>query len=300
MKAMTLAAGLGTRLRPFSLLRPKPLFPVLDTPLLRLILNQLRCAGFGPIIVNAHHLSNQIASLLQDEKDCIIQQEDLILGTGGGLRQARAHFGTEPVLVTNGDIYHTIDLAHVYRKHCASGSDVTLVLHDYPRFNNVIVAGDGRILGFGDGVGRADVSAKQLAFTGIHVLDPALLESIPFGVPYNIIDCYREVIDKGGSVRAFIVKEHFWTDIGTPGDYFDLHAALLKGKTDFDFTAPPCTGLPCHIAESAIIGENVRFADWVSIGSGARIGDGASLARVVVWDGAEVLAAAELCDTIVT
>ena len=90
MKAMVLAAGLGTRLHPYSLQRPKPLFPVLDTPLLAHTLTQLRRSGAEGILVNAHHLREQIKAMLQGQGDVLVQMEDLEMGTGGGLRLALA------------------------------------------------------------------------------------------------------------------------------------------------------------------------------------------------------------------
>jgi mannose-1-phosphate guanylyltransferase len=289
MKAMILAAGLGTRLRPYSLLRPKPLFPVLGRPLLQLHLELLRRAGFGSVVVNAHHLADQIVGCLADDDRVIVQVEEQILGTGGGLRQAAAHFGREPVLVANGDIYHDIDLAGVYREHCASGAAATLVLHDCPRFNQVAVAGDGRILAFGRT--RTDPGQRLLAFTGIHVLDPAVLHMIPAGVFANIIDCYRELIGQGRTVRAHIVSDHFWTDMGTPADYLALHGHLLgrrEQKARF------------FVDEQVQLGGGVHLRDWAAIGRGAKIGDGVSLSRVVVWDGAEVAPGLQLADAVVT
>ncbi len=313
INAMILAAGLGTRLRPYSLVRPKPLFPVLGRPLLALIIKQL-CLAFPctemsnsretrSIVVNAFHLRDQIADFLRDRADIRVQMEDRELGTGGGLRLAMHGFANGPVLVTNGDIYHNIDYSRVYEHHIASGNPVTLVLHDCPRFNNVSVTEDGRIMGFVStfrdetGRHRDSCEAKKLAFTGIHVINPEILEQIPPGSFYNIIDLYRALISRGSTVRGFVVKDHFWTDIGTPADYLDLHAALLTGKNLK--TAESVTGNPFFISPDAIMGSKVGLNDWVSIGAGAKVGKGATLTRVVVWDGAEVKPGAVLSDTIV-
>jgi len=287
MKAMILAAGFGTRLKPYSLLRPKPLFPVLDQPLLLFIIDKLRQSGFDSIIVNAHHLREQFVELLKNETEISLQLEGKILGTGGGLRLAMNKLGLEPVLITNGDIFHNIDLLGVYDAHLRSGARATLVLHDYPRFNNVSVSGE-RILGFD---GNEAEKGRRLAFTGIHVLDPALLAVIPREKFFNIIDCYRYWIKKGAFVRAQVVKNN-WTDIGTPADYLTLHGSLLaererKGHGSF------------NVGADVGMGPDVELSDWVSIGSRAEIGKGARLTRVVVWDGAKVAEQAVLSDTIV-
>ncbi len=295
MKAMILAAGFGTRLQPYTLSRPKPLFPVLDKPLLLRCVEQLARAGFGDVVVNAHHLQEQIVAALAGMDGLTMQVEEEILGTGGGLRLACRHFDKAPVLVVNGDIFHTIDLAEVYARHCRTDAVVTMVLHDCPRFNDVLVGPDDRIFGF-EKSARRDGLHRRLAFTGIHVIDPAVLERIPSGVFSSIIDLYEILIREGMAVRALVLKDHYWTDIGTPADYLLLHQDILLGNF--------LSGLKNSGAGPFYIGKDVslsspRFADWVSIGSGARIGSNARLSRVVVWDGAEVPAGADLRDTIV-
>ena len=295
MKAMVLAAGLGTRLRPYSLKRPKPLFPVLDTPLLTHTLTQLRRSGVEGIVVNAHHLREQIRAMLHGQGDVHVQMEDMELGTGGGLRLAQSHFGEAPFLAVNGDIVHDLDLAAAYGNHCASGADVTMVLHDCPRFNNVRVDGGGRIVGFSGTTGGGE---RLLAFTGVQVINSAVLSLIPKGVFYNIIDCYAELLKSGGTIQAMVVTGHFWTDMGTPTDYLKLHEdILLKGSLPGFSSDRGDT--PFYLGKDAVIGAEVSLQDWVAIGHGASIGAGASLTRVVVWDGAVVAPGSIVTDSII-
>jgi len=295
MKAMVLAAGLGTRLRPYSLKRPKPLFPVLDTPLLTHTLNQLRRSEAEGIVVNAHHLREQIRAMLQGQGDVHVQMEEMELGTGGGLRLAQRYFGEAPFLAVNGDIVHDLDLAAAYRSHCVSGADVTMVLHDCPRFNNVRVNGEGRIMGFSGPAGEGE---RLLAFTGVQVINPAVLSLIPEGVFYNIIDCYTTLLASGGTIQALVVSGHFWTDMGTPADYLQLHEdILLKGRLP-GFSSG-CEASPFYLAKDVALGAGVSFQDWVSIGHGTTIGEGASLTRVVVWDGARVAPGSVVADRII-
>jgi mannose-1-phosphate guanylyltransferase len=288
MKAMILAAGLGTRLRPFSLLRPKPLFPVLDKPLILHTIRQLHEYGITEIAVNCHHLKQQVFSLLRELPGIYLQQEEKILGTGGGLRKARDFFGSDPVLIINGDIFHTINIASVITSHLESGAAATLVLHDLPRFNSVTVGKDDNILGFGKG----QHTGKLLAFTGIHVLDPALLAVIPEDTFANIIDCYRYWIDKGTRIAGLEMKNHYWTDMGTPQDYLGLHAYLLSKENSG-------TANNFYLGKDVSIADDVILDDWVSIGSRCSIGRGVSLKRVVVWDGVRVKDGARFSDAIV-
>ncbi len=282
MQAMILAAGLGTRLRPHTLLRPKPLFPVLDRPLLGRIIDDLRRAGCRRLVVNAHHLRQQISSALAGEPDVDLQLEDSELGTGGGLRLARPRFDEQPVLVVNGDIFHDIDYRRVMAHHLREGNDATLVLHDRPPFNKVQTDADDNILSFTD---SARSSAVPLAFTGIQVINPALLELIPPGVFYHSIDWYRRLIELGRRVRGLTVNGHFWSDMGTPEDYLALHEKLLTGPQ-----SPLETGgrQPFFLGTNVRRGRGGEFADWVAVGSNAVLGDGVSLRRCVVWDRVEV------------
>jgi mannose-1-phosphate guanylyltransferase len=300
MQAMVLAAGLGTRLRPYTLFRPKPLFPVMDVPLLLRTVNHLRCSGFSSILVNAHHLHEQIVGCLAGYKDVGLQVEDEILGTGGAMRFARERLSDAPVLLVNGDICHDIDYAWVFRSHLASGADATLVLHDYPRFNSVYLDGEGCVRGFARTGIPAEASLRTLAFTGIQVVSPRLFEDLPRGGYADSISCYNDALSGGKAIRGLVAGNSFWTDIGTPQDYLDLHRRLFSDRDlalrlcGREFAGSSFTG------EGVTMGPGVSLQDWVCIGSGAHIGAGAALSRVVVWDGAVVEDGQQICDTIVT
>jgi len=301
MKAMILAAGLGTRLLPYTLKRPKPLFPILNRPLLHLTISRLQQAGFTEIIVNAHHLRGQIKKNLQKTPNIILQEEKKILGTGGGLRMALEHFGHNPLLVVNGDIYHTIDYRQIYQAHLAGKPDATLVLHDNPRFNDVAVDKEGRVAGFTKDGAQGSKDLQILAFTGIHVINPGILKAIPNDTASCIIDCYRKLLQQGGTIRAYRAIGHFWTDMGTPADYLELHAGLLTRKVPvYEELAEAAAGGPFIGAESAHIAQEVRLLDWACIGKDVSIGAGATLQRSVVWDGAVVPAGSVFRDAIIT
>jgi mannose-1-phosphate guanylyltransferase len=297
MKAMILAAGFGTRLRPYSNNLPKPLFPLLGNTLLSCNLAQLRRAGCLSIIINCHYLKHLIIKAFADVPDVILQPESEILGTGGGLRMAVSCFDDQPVLVVNSDIFHTIDLGKVYDNHLESGAEITMVMHDYPRFNNVIVSSDGMVKGF-DGPSGDDCS--RLAFTGIHVISPRILSLIPENTFYNIIDCYKEIINSGAGIRAEIINNHFWTDMGTPADYLRLHSELLLGNLDDLQQLWKHSRMGSfYIHETAVLDEEVHMNDWVSIGANTQIGKGVSLSRVIVWDNCVIPAGQHFSDTII-
>ncbi len=299
MQAMLLAAGFGTRLRPYTLVRPKPLFPICNTPLLHILLDKLVALGCERIVVNCHYLPEQIKAAVADRPEVILQHETEVLGTGGGLRKALEHFqdgpnGLDgPVLVMNGDIFHDIDLSRLVKAHAASKDAVTMALHDFPRFNSVLVQQE-RVRDFLSSKEALKKIKKEgaeeqalLAFTGIHLVNRDVLEAIPQECFFHIIDLYK-ALAKAGKIGFTRIDGSFWQDMGTPDDYLDLHRYLLSSRTP-----------SWQIHESAIIGKDVQFNDWGAVGPGAVIGDGAQLARCVLWEGAEVRADAELEDEII-
>jgi mannose-1-phosphate guanylyltransferase len=290
---MILAAGFGTRLLPHSAIRPKPLFPILNTPLLLLTIRRLQNSGFDHIIINCHHLREQIVAAVQGIPGVILQEEETILGTGGGLRRALCHMRAEPLLVTNGDIYHTVDFKTLYETHVASAAKVTLAMHDYPRFNTVPVRGD-RVAGFGE-----DTDVAKLAFTGLHVLDPEILRHIPEQGASCIIELYRKLMQQGHVLRSHRVDDCFWTDMGTPEDYLALHGGLLLGDIPCWEELSITLDSPFVVEDDAEISEDCDMLDWVCLGA-VKMAQGARLQRTVVWDDITIPPHSVLTDVLVS
>ena len=293
MQAMILAAGFGTRLLPHTLLRPKPLFPILNHPLLRLTIRRLQNAGFDHIVVNCHYLREQIVAALAGMPNLVVLEEETLLGTGGGLRGALAHLRDEPLLVTNGDIYHSVDFAGLYARHLAHRARVSLAVHDYPRFNTIRIAGDS-ITGFAAAPGEG-----SLAFTGLHVLDPEILETIAPARPSCIIDHYRKMLAGGGTIAALRVDGSFWTDMGTPEDYLALHGGLLEGRIPRwpEMGGPADT--PFLVAAGARLAADLAMEDWCCLGDVEVAGD-VRLTRVVAWDKVRIAAGSRLADQLLS
>jgi aminoglycoside/choline kinase family phosphotransferase len=146
--------------------------------------------------------------------------EAVIRGTGGAVKNVADFWDDQPFMVVNSDIVTDIDLDAVYRFHRQHPQPVTLVLHDAPEFNTVAVDSDDFVTGFGKpGAGAHPPNGRLLAFTGIQVLDPEVLDLIPPDTFYSSIDTYRTLIAGGQGVKAFIAAGHDWTDIGTPERY---------------------------------------------------------------------------------
>jgi len=225
MKAMILAAGLGTRLLPLTEKRPKPLFPILGRPLIDILIRRLENAGAEAIIINTHHLADLIDEFVKTQTYSIpvmTRYEPTMLSTGGAIKNVQDFWDDEPFLVINSDIFTNIDFREVYQFHLSHKSPVTLVLHDYPQFNHVWSNPGDHITGFGhthpcppSGSEVSGADYRKLAFTGIQALDPEVLNFIPKGTFYGIIDTYCEMINRGLEIKGFIARNHYWHDIGT-------------------------------------------------------------------------------------
>jgi aminoglycoside/choline kinase family phosphotransferase/dTDP-glucose pyrophosphorylase len=223
MKAMILAAGFGTRLLPYTGFRPKALFTIADQPILDLMIRRLVAAGCRAIVVNTHHLHDQIEAFVARSKYTIPVQtrfEAVIRGTGGAIKNVADFWDNQPFMVVNSDIVTDIDLEAVYRFHRQHPQPVTLVLHDAPAFNTVAVDPEDLVTGFAEpGTSAHLPNGRLLAFTGIQVLDPEVLKLVPPASFHSSIDTYRTLIAEGRGVKALIVTGHYWTDIGTPERY---------------------------------------------------------------------------------
>ncbi len=250
MKAMILAAGLGTRLLPLTEKTPKPLLPILDQPLIDVLIRALKNSGYEAVIINTHHLGHMVDEFLEEQDyglPVVARFEPTILGTGGGIKNVEDFWNHGPFLVINGDILTNIDLAKVYGFHNSHGHPVTMVLHDCAQFNNVWVDSQNHITGFGrkepcppsqaeslqtsapaadeelpsfqDKVPLQDRYHRELAFTGIHVVDPLVLDFVPKGSFCSIIDIYCDMIQQGITLKAYIATNHYWHDIGTVEGY---------------------------------------------------------------------------------
>lgn len=223
MKALILAAGYGTRLQPYTATTPKCLFPIGGRPLLDIIIANLLAAGCRGIIVNTHHLAQKIEAYITGRNYPIPVQtryEPRILGTGGAIKNVADFWDDGPFMVINSDIVTDISFEAVYNFHLSHSHPATLVLHDDPEFNTVLLDPDGWIVGFEDvGVNSSCQTNNKLTFTGIQVLNPEVLPLIPDHSFSSSIDMYKKLLAAGKKLKAFFTLGHSWTDVGTPARY---------------------------------------------------------------------------------
>jgi aminoglycoside/choline kinase family phosphotransferase/choline kinase len=240
MKAMILAAGLGTRLRPLTDITPKPLLPVAGTPMIVWNVLLLKRHGIQEVVINLHHLGAMIPQALGDGSAFGMRirysHEPVILGTGGGIKQAEPYFHGEPVLILNGDTLFELDLGALMAFHRGRQAAATLVLRQDPeaaRWGLVEVTDRGDVVRI-TGRGReGSASTTGRMFAGIHILHPRLLRDVPVGTR-NVLDhrCLCERYSGGGANSGIRFRAATGAMWGTPERYAqaerDAAAGLLS------------------------------------------------------------------------
>ena len=223
MKALILAAGLGTRLRPYTEKRPKCLFPIAGTPNLDIILTNLIAAGCDDIRINTHHLHDEIAAFLSKQSYPVPVRtihEPELLGTGGSIKNLSGFWDTAPFFVVNADVVCDVDLSAMRDFHQHHGCPITIYLADNPEFNIVAVDKDHFITAFSRSdaaAGSQDITFKT--FSGIQIVDPEILSFIPENQFSTSIDAYKKMIAAGFRIKAYMPEPVYWNDIGSPERY---------------------------------------------------------------------------------
>lgn len=288
---MILAAGLGTRLFPLTQKRPKPLFPIYNTPLLGIIINRLKKIGVTELAVNTHWLAPRITDYLEKGSfggiNITISHEPEILGTGGGIKKLEDFFGNEPFIVVNGDIFHNIDLSRAYHIHIKNKNLVTLILHNTSRFRRVEIDEENNIVGLrGKRLKETTSPVSLYAFTGIHIISFELIGMMPKGKG-DIITFYQKLIQQGAPIRGELIQGHYWRDMGSFEEYHRLHRDLLQNRSIIDLEIFKDIPIPSLGLETSL-GKNTRCQGYVSIGSHTKIGDQCVIKNSIIWDQVDV------------
>ena len=234
MKAMVLAAGLGTRLRPLTDSRPKALVELNVRTLLEITLSRLRAFGVREAIVNVHHFADHVVEYLKANKNfgmrIEVSREDALLDTGGGLKKAAWFFlenageTDEPFLLHNVDVISTIDFVPMVQFHNENGALATLAVQDRSTSRHLLFDDQLQLCGR-----RAAPNGKPelvcpsehphaLAFSGIHVISPRIFHLMSEEGAFSIIDAYLRLARAGESIMAFRADAYYWRDLGKPED----------------------------------------------------------------------------------
>jgi NDP-sugar pyrophosphorylase family protein len=245
MKAMVLAAGLGTRLRPLTNDRPKALVEVAGRTMLQITLERLRAFDIRDVIINAHHFADQIASYLNANQNfgmrLEISREEILLDTGGGLKKA-AHFflgdpasSDDPFILHNVDVISTIDLRRMVTVHRESAALATLAVQKRETSRYLLFDEQMQLCGRRTGRDgkdewvRGPQAAEPLAFCGIHVISPRIFSLMTEQGIFSIIDVYLRLAAAGEKIVAFRADEYYWRDLGKPEQIQQAAEDLTKG-----------------------------------------------------------------------
>ncbi|WP_300667354.1 sugar phosphate nucleotidyltransferase [Desulfoluna sp.] len=227
MQAMILAAGLGTRLRPHTEVRPKPLFTIGGVTLLERQIHTLAAAGFESVIINTCHLAQEIHRFVEGKSWPVpvhLRQEKTLLDSAGAVANVADLLDGSSLLVVNGDTLTDIDPRALYERHLEQKNAATLALINRPEFNNVSVDGNGSIHAFRN---PTPAGMQRLAFTGMQVVSPDAIAAIPNGAPYGMVDLYRDLIQTGAKVQGVTLDHCLWFDCGTEERYLEASRTLM-------------------------------------------------------------------------
>jgi NDP-sugar pyrophosphorylase family protein len=243
MKAMILAAGLGTRLSPLTDNRPKALVEINGRTLLEITFSRLRGFGVREVIINVHHFTDMIVEYLKANDNfgmrIEVSRENVLLDTGGGLKKAAYFFAAssagdsdraeEPFIVHNVDVLSTIDLRRMVQFHAARQALATLAVQDRKTSRYLLFDDQLQLRGRRSGSDqepelvrsspvRSSAQLKALAFSGIHVISPRLLAMLSEDGAFSIITSYLRLAAQGEKILAFRADEYYWRDLGRADD----------------------------------------------------------------------------------
>ena len=231
MKAMILAAGLGTRLRPLTNDRPKALVEVAGHTLLEITLRRLASFGIREVIVNLHHFADMVVDYLKKNDNFgmrieISREDDVLLDTGGGLKKAAWFFlqdaqPSEPFLLHNVDVITTIDFARMLQFHRDNDALATLAVQQRKTSRHLLFDERQQLCGRQTGVNSPEIvhpsqQPTALAFSGVHIVSPQLLGLITEQGVFSIVTTYLRLAAEGHRIFAFHADEYYWRDLGKP------------------------------------------------------------------------------------
>jgi mannose-1-phosphate guanylyltransferase len=306
MKAMVLAAGLGTRLRPLTYEITKPMVPVLDRPVMAHILDLLERHGFEDVIANLHYFPDSIKEHFGERLS--YRHEEELLGTAGGVRACRDFFGEEAFLVISGDALTDIDLGAFVARHRAAGGVATLAVKrvaDTREYGVVLHDSEGRITGFQEKP-EPEEALSDLGNCGIYIFEPEIFDYFP---ERPFADWAQDVFPAllANDVPFHIHEIHeYWNDVGSLAELRQGTFDALRGELQLQVAGQEArpgvtvaggqTSLPqdlevdgqAWIGQDVRIGSGVRLMGPIVLGDGARIGDGAQLRESIVFPGTDV------------
>jgi mannose-1-phosphate guanylyltransferase len=306
MKAMVLAAGLGTRLKPLTFELPKPMVPVLDRPVMAHIVRLLERQGFDELVANLHWFPDVIRGYFGNRLEYRYEPE--LLGTAGGVRNVRDFFGDDLVVVISGDALTDLDLRALVERHSTVGGIATLTVKRVPdtrEYGVVIHDEEGRVQGFQEKPDPAE-ALSDLGNCGIYCFSPEIFDYFPAEDPVDWAqDVFPALLDH--DVPFYVHEiESYWNDVGSLAELRQGTWDALESRLAIDVPGEEARdglrvgagtdlpddlellSVPAWVGEGCEIGRGVRVMGPTVIGDRCSVGDGASLREVILLPGTSV------------
>jgi len=306
MRAILLAGGRGTRLRPLTLDTPKPVVPIFDRPFLEYQIDLVRqVPEIDEVVLSLNYQPHRIEEVFGDGSRFGIRLSYVVepepLGTGGAIKYAAGDASGEPIVVFNGDVFTAVDLAALIRLHRDRRAKATIVLTpvDNPSaYGLVETDASGNVQAFLEKPSADQIRCDTIN-AGVYVLDPDALERIPKGTPYSIERQYFPSLIENRETFVAHVYRGYWIDIGTPGKYRQAHHDIMAGR----FQAPPFlttpgvalvspeatieagaeVAAPCFIDAGVIVRRGARIGPNTVIGPHCEIAEDAVVSGAILW-----------------
>lgn len=290
-QAFVLAAGLGTRLRPLTDELPKPLIPIFQKPLITFALDHLIGVGVNKFVINTHRLPQLFQNFFDARKYAgfpvtLVHEPDL-LETGGGIKNAESHFGSEPFLTYSGDILTDVDLQPLIDEHLRRGNDVTLALR-HTGLASAVALRDHRIVDISNRYGVAG----NFDFANIAVWNSVIFQRIPPRKKISFIPIIADWIAQGARIGGVAMDDGNWFNIGSRKEYLDVHRMISNKHWRPAYVKT--REWPERKASSAIVDSSAQLRGCTVVGRNCRVGANAILEDTILWPDAEIASQSRL------
>jgi mannose-1-phosphate guanylyltransferase len=295
--AFVLGAGLGTRLRPLTLVRPKPLIPIFGKPLITFALDHLRAVGVESFVINTHHLASQTEEMFRNQSyaGCRVKlvHEPELLETGGGIKNAEVWIGREPFIVYSGDILTDIELEELIDQHFRKGNDVTLALRTTGLAAGLALDHNGRVTAIDPGRHRSGT----YDFANVSIWNRDIFQRIPARQKISFVPILIDWLRGGGKIGGVVLNEREWFNIGSRSEYLQVHQVISRRPWRPDYLNRE--EWPASVAADAHVSSGARLNGFYAVGSGCLVESSTVIEDSILWERATVRAGSILRSCVV-
>lgn len=295
-KAMVMAAGVGSRLDPLTQCVPKPLVPILNRPVMDILLEKVQKCGIKRVIANTHYLAEKIEERYSHNQTIDIEfvQEKELSGTAGGVKKCEYFFNDcENFLVVSADGFHDADLGKIIEVHEKSGCIATMAvmpidIEEVSNYGVVVTNEDFTVKEFQEKPPVSEAKSNCIN-TGIYVFNKRIFDYIPSGQKYDFArDVFPSLLERNEKINTYKIY-NYWSDIGTLSQYLQSNKdALMRKVMVSGVDIINKYNAKYVVGDNTILPENVKIYDACIIGNNCKIGENAELRNVILWDGVEI------------